>query len=196
MRAAQLAKPRAAVAPGLPIGEVSAPGIGARTSWRASLGAHPRGARSPPACFAAVAGGKNAAPGGGGAGINSARLDAETEELKRRPLPDGGSAPPGRALAPSAPPAAQPERALPAPLPAPFAPPLRSADAKVDLNLSKAIQQARMAKGSTQDGLAKLLNIDKKIIAEYENGKAIPNGQVIAKIEKALGTKLPRPPKK
>lgn len=66
----------------------------------------------------------------------------------------------------------------------------------MDLNLSKAIQQARMAKGSTQDGLAKLLNIDKKIIAEYENGKAIPNGQVIAKIEKALGTKLPRPPKK
>jgi len=53
-----------------------------------------------------------------------------------------------------------------------------------------------MAKGVTQDALAKQLNIDKKIIAEYENGKAIPNGQVIANIERALGTKLPRPPKK
>lgn len=70
------------------------------------------------------------------------------------------------------------------------------ADQKVDLALSKAIQQARMAKGVTQDQLAKQLNIDKKIIAEYENGRAIPNGQVIATIERALGTKLPRPPKK
>lgn len=52
-----------------------------------------------------------------------------------------------------------------------------------------------MAKGMTQDALAKLLCIDKKIIAEYENGKALPNGQVIAKIEKAIGTKLPRPKK-
>lgn len=70
------------------------------------------------------------------------------------------------------------------------------ADQKVDLALSKAIQQARLAKKVTQDQLAKQLNIDKKIIAEYENGRAIPNGQVIATIERALGTKLPRPPKK
>jgi len=75
-------------------------------------------------------------------------------------------------------------------------PPLARADAKVDLNLSKSIQQARLAKKMTQDQLAKQLNIDKKIITEYENGKAIPNGQVIAKIERALGAKLPRPGKK
>mmetsp|Transcript_13446 Transcript_13446/g.35011 ORF Transcript_13446/g.35011 Transcript_13446/m.35011 type:complete len:143 (-) Transcript_13446:195-623(-) len=67
---------------------------------------------------------------------------------------------------------------------------------RVDLNLSKSIMQARTAKKMTQDQLAKALNIDKKIIVEYENGKAIPNGQVIAKIERALGAKLPRPPKK
>jgi len=67
---------------------------------------------------------------------------------------------------------------------------------KVDLSLSRSIMQARTAKKMTQDALAKALNMDKKIIMEYENGKAIPNGQVIAKIERALGTKLPRPPKK
>jgi putative transcription factor len=30
------------------------------------------------------------------------------------------------------------------------------------------------------------------IINEYESGKAIPNNAIIAKIEKALGCKLPR----
>ena len=35
-----------------------------------------------------------------------------------------------------------------------------------------------------------------KTINEYESGKAIPNNGVIAKIERALGVKLPRAPKK
>jgi len=35
-----------------------------------------------------------------------------------------------------------------------------------------------------------------QIIQEYESGKAIPNNQVIAKIERALGVKLPRAAKK
>jgi ribosome-binding protein aMBF1 (putative translation factor) len=37
--------------------------------------------------------------------------------------------------------------------------------------------------------------LDAKIIVEYENGKAIPNQQIINKLEKALGAKL-REPKK
>ena len=67
---------------------------------------------------------------------------------------------------------------------------------KVDKSLSKAIQQARMAKKMTQKDLATAINEKPQIIGEYENGKAIPNGQIIAKIERKLGCKLPRPGKK
>jgi putative transcription factor len=35
-----------------------------------------------------------------------------------------------------------------------------------------------------------------QVIQGYENGKEVPNNAVIAKIEKALGCKLPRMPKK
>ena len=66
----------------------------------------------------------------------------------------------------------------------------------VPKTLSKAIQQARMAKKMTQKDLATAINEKPQVIAEYENGKAIPNGQIIVKIEKKLGCKLPRPNKK
>ena len=36
----------------------------------------------------------------------------------------------------------------------------------------------------------------RQVINEYESGKAIPNNAIIAKIERALGAKLPRAPKK
>lgn len=67
---------------------------------------------------------------------------------------------------------------------------------KVGLGLGKAIQQARQAKKMTQATLAKTINEKPAVINQYENGKAIPNGQIIAKIERALGAKLPRPAKK
>lgn len=68
--------------------------------------------------------------------------------------------------------------------------------AKVDKSLSKAIQQARMAKKMTQKELATAINEKPQVIGEYESGKAIPNGQIISKIERKLGCKLPRPGKK
>lgn len=34
------------------------------------------------------------------------------------------------------------------------------------------------------------------MVIDYENGKAIPSGAIIVKMEKALETKLPRPKKK
>ena len=40
------------------------------------------------------------------------------------------------------------------------------------------------------------LNMAPQVINEYESGKAIPNNGVIARIEKALGAKLPRAQKK
>lgn len=66
----------------------------------------------------------------------------------------------------------------------------------VNKSLSKAIQQARMAKKMTQKDLATAINEKPQVIAEYENGKAIPNGQIISKIERRLGCKLPRAGKK
>merc|ERR1712127_236118 len=67
--------------------------------------------------------------------------------------------------------------------------------AKVDKSLSKAIQQARMAKKMTQKDLATKINEKPQVIGEYESGKAVPNGQIIVKIERALGCKLLRPGK-
>mgnify|MGYP003513034462 CR=1 FL=1 len=63
---------------------------------------------------------------------------------------------------------------------------------KVGLGLGKAIQQARTAKGMTQAKLAQAINEKPAVVNEYENGKAIPNGQIISKIERALGCKPPR----
>lgn len=67
---------------------------------------------------------------------------------------------------------------------------------KVDKSLSKAIMQARTAKKMTQKDLATAINEKPQIVAEYENGKAIPNGAIIVKLERKLGCKLPRPGKK
>ncbi|EED89166.1 predicted protein, partial [Thalassiosira pseudonana CCMP1335] len=62
--------------------------------------------------------------------------------------------------------------------------------AKVDKSLSKAIMQARMAKKMTQKDLATKINEKPQVVGEYESGKAIPNGQIIVKMERVLGVKL------
>lgn len=67
--------------------------------------------------------------------------------------------------------------------------------AKVDKSLSKAIMQARTAKKMTQKELATAINEKPQVIGQYESGKAIPNPQIISKLEKKLGCKLPRPGK-
>ena len=55
-----------------------------------------------------------------------------------------------------------------------------------------ALQQARMAKKMTQAQLATAINEKQSVINEYESGKAIPNGAIIAKLNKALGVRLPK----
>merc|ERR1712087_431376 len=67
--------------------------------------------------------------------------------------------------------------------------------ARVDKSLSKAIMQARTAKKMTQKELATAINEKPQVVGEYESGKAIPNPQIISKIERKLGCKLPRPGK-
>ncbi|KAJ3693874.1 hypothetical protein LUZ60_009354 [Juncus effusus] len=61
---------------------------------------------------------------------------------------------------------------------------------RVPFELKKALMQARMDKKLTQSQLAQLINEKPQVIQEYESGKAIPNQQIIAKLERALGAKL------
>ncbi len=63
---------------------------------------------------------------------------------------------------------------------------------KITNELKSSIQQARLAKKMTQKQLASALNVTIKDIADYENGKAIPNNQFISKLERTLQAKLPR----
>lgn len=61
---------------------------------------------------------------------------------------------------------------------------------KVTMEFSKALQQARLAKGLTQKELATKINEKPQVVNEYEAGKAIPNQQIIAKLERAVGVRL------
>mmetsp|Transcript_47790 Transcript_47790/g.111476 ORF Transcript_47790/g.111476 Transcript_47790/m.111476 type:complete len:282 (+) Transcript_47790:64-909(+) len=55
-----------------------------------------------------------------------------------------------------------------------------------------ALQQARLAKKMSQAALATQINEKQSVINEYESGKAIPNGAIIGKLNKALGVRLPK----
>ncbi|TMW69057.1 hypothetical protein Poli38472_001213 [Pythium oligandrum] len=66
----------------------------------------------------------------------------------------------------------------------------------VDRSLSQALMKARADKKMTQKQLATAINEKPQIVAEYESGRAIPNGQIISKLERALGCRLPRGPRK
>mmetsp|Transcript_104837 Transcript_104837/g.146148 ORF Transcript_104837/g.146148 Transcript_104837/m.146148 type:complete len:141 (-) Transcript_104837:41-463(-) len=55
-----------------------------------------------------------------------------------------------------------------------------------------ALQQARLAKKMTQAQLANSINEKQSVINDYESGKAIPNGAIIAKLNRALGVRLPK----
>jgi len=61
---------------------------------------------------------------------------------------------------------------------------------RVPLEVGKVIQQGRQEKGLTQKDLATKINEKPQVIADYECGKAIPNNQVLGKIERVIGTRL------
>lgn len=61
---------------------------------------------------------------------------------------------------------------------------------RVTLEVGKVIQQGRQSKGLTQKDLATKINEKPQVIADYESGRAIPNNQVLGKIERAIGLKL------
>lgn len=60
----------------------------------------------------------------------------------------------------------------------------------VSLDVSKLIMQGRQSKGWTQKELATKINEKQQVINEYEAGKAIPNQQIMNKLERQLGMKL------
>ncbi|SCW01183.1 LAFE_0D06920g1_1 [Lachancea fermentati] len=61
---------------------------------------------------------------------------------------------------------------------------------KLDVSVGKAIARARGEKKLTQKDLATKINEKPTVINDYEAGRAIPNQQILAKLERALGVKL------
>ena len=64
------------------------------------------------------------------------------------------------------------------------------------MDLRLAIQQARLAKKMTQKDLALAIMEKPTLINDYEAGRAIPNGNILSKLDRALNVRLPRPAKK
>jgi putative transcription factor len=58
--------------------------------------------------------------------------------------------------------------------------------------LSREIQQARLSKAWTQKDLASAINEKPQVIQLYESGAAIPNPQILSKLDRVLGVHLPR----
>jgi len=63
---------------------------------------------------------------------------------------------------------------------------------KIDLSVGKAMAQARQAKEPpmSQKDLATKVNEKQSVINDYESGRAVPNQQLLGKLERALGVKL------
>lgn len=61
---------------------------------------------------------------------------------------------------------------------------------KVSLDVGRLIQQGRTEKKLTQKDLATKINEKPQVIMDYESGRAIPNNQILGKIERVLGIKL------
>jgi len=61
---------------------------------------------------------------------------------------------------------------------------------KISHELKIQIQQARNKSGLSQKELAHKLGIQPNIVRDYESGKAVPNGQLLNKMSRILGTKL------
>ena len=61
---------------------------------------------------------------------------------------------------------------------------------KVSMDVGKLIQKGRQAKNMTQKELATKICEKPQVVTEYEQGKAVPNNAILAKMERALEMKL------
>jgi putative transcription factor len=55
---------------------------------------------------------------------------------------------------------------------------------------TQAIQDARMELKLSQKDVAQKINEKPSVLQDYESSKAIPNAQILGKLERALGVKL------
>ena len=65
-----------------------------------------------------------------------------------------------------------------------------TAHTTVSKSLSQQITQARLAKNMKQTEVANKINVPVNVIQSYENGKAIPDNNVLQKLRKLFGCKL------
>ena len=75
-------------------------------------------------------------------------------------------------------------RPLPLPPRTPTDPPPRPAAPP------QAMQTARMEKNLSQKDVAQKINEKQSVLQDYESGRAIPNPQILGKLERVLGVKL------
>ncbi|KAF5324476.1 hypothetical protein D9611_004522 [Ephemerocybe angulata] len=61
---------------------------------------------------------------------------------------------------------------------------------KIAPSVGRAIQNGRQDKQLSQKDLAQRINEKPSVLQDYESGKAIPNPQILSKLERALGVKL------
>ncbi|KAG8684691.1 multiprotein-bridging factor 1 [Ceratobasidium sp. 395] len=61
---------------------------------------------------------------------------------------------------------------------------------KILPSVGKAMQTARMELKLSQKDVAAKINEKQSVLQDYESGKAIPNPQILGKLERALGVKL------
>jgi len=61
---------------------------------------------------------------------------------------------------------------------------------KISPSVGKAMQTARLEKGLSQKDVAQKINEKPSVLQDYESSKAIPNPQILAKLERVLGVKL------
>jgi len=62
--------------------------------------------------------------------------------------------------------------------------------AKVAPSVGRAMQTARMELKLSQKDVAQKINEKPSVLQDYESGKAIPNPQILSKLERTLGVKL------
>ncbi|KAJ7632270.1 multi protein bridging factor 1-domain-containing protein [Roridomyces roridus] len=61
---------------------------------------------------------------------------------------------------------------------------------KIAPSVGRAMQDARMELKLSQKDVAQKINEKPSVLQDYESGKAIPNPQILGKLERALGVKL------
>jgi len=61
---------------------------------------------------------------------------------------------------------------------------------KIPPSVGKAMQTARMELKLSQKDVAQKVNEKPSVIQDYEAGKAVPNPQILGKLERTLGVKL------